>query len=255
MKLTDDHVDTNFELQRSGYYTSRDGGGGQPLYYSSTRIPSTNWNHAHRADPGDPQHVEFISGKAEERGLAPAFFVRERDLARIADFSEANTLARERWMLCDYDTIAKSPSTIDTHIEFTSEAIPSNDYLSVLSNMYEDEALNNRFRNFYIPTLQNASLINSTKCIHATLYYDNSPVSCGSVYLNGPYAGLYNVGTRYGSGRRGFGALVSWHLTNEALRAGAADVFLQCVIGTHVERLYANLGYQSVEMPGILIMN
>lgn len=251
-KLTDAHVAKNFEMQLSGYYTDRQCNERKGLYYRSDRIPSTSWNHGFGLNPALSSDYEFARKNAADRGIDLAFFIREADFDALEELDKPFVLDRERWMMCDRESLNCLAVKQGAIFQTTSDSCPSDDYFHVLGNLFEDQAYNDRFRNFYIPTLMEAKLNRNVNVRHSVLYVNSEPVSCGSVYISGIYSGLYNVGTKFGYGGRGFGELISHQLTTLALDTGAESVFLQCVIGTHVEKLYGKLGYRSEECPGIV---
>ena len=251
--LTDEHVAKSFQLQLSGYYTDRKACPEGGFYYQSNLIPSTNWNHCLGLNPTNEEHFEFASQQARAREIPLAFFLREKELDLSSRVDAKHSINRERWMMCFPDTIAPAVEIAKSKFSLSNVASPSADYMAVLGNLFEEEAYNARFRNFYIPTLEKSKLHKDTSVRHAVLYVDGNPVSCGSVYISEQFAGLYNVGTKFGEGKNGYGAAISRYLTKTAFDEGAESVFLQCVIGTHVENLYESLGYKSVECPGIMV--
>lgn len=251
--LSDEHVAKNFQLQLSGYYSGREAFPAGGFYYKSTLIPSTNWNHCVGLNPTNKEHFEFASQQALARKIPLAFFLRESELDLSSEIDAKHTINRERWMMCFPNTIAPEIEIAQSKFTLSDAAKPNEDYFAVLGNLFEEDSYNARFRNFYIPTLQKLRLHEGTSVRHAVLYVEGNPVSCGSVYISEKFAGLYNVGTKFGEGRNGYGAAISQYLTNAAFKAGAESVFLQCVIGTHVEKLYESLGYNSVECPGIMV--
>lgn len=251
--LTEEHVTANFEMQLSGYYTGKVYGPDNSIYFYSESIPSLSWNHSVLADPGVSSHFNFVAEQSSVRDRKPTFFVRESELERVmlAIGGEA-TVVRERWMICTSETLANVPESDEFLVSFSNASAPPDDYCYVLENLFDDDDLNDRFRQYYVPTLKRSKLNGRTSVSHAVGYVDGEPVACGSFYRIGKFAGLYSVGAVASKQKRGYGRQISLELTRSALRDGANDIFLQCVIGTHVERLYSSIGYVSVEKPGLI---
>ncbi len=240
-------------MQLSGYYSGKVLGPNGSSYFYSEDIPSLSWNHSVLADPSNSSHLNFIKDQAACRHRQPAFFVRESELKHVMlALGDKCSVAREQWMICSRDTLLETPILGELEVRFSKEAVPPDDYCYVLENLFEDNKLNDRFRNFYVPTLKRSTLKAGTSVSHAVGYVEGEPVTCGSVYRAGSFAGLYSVGSIASRQNRGYGRQVSLALSQSALNEGAGDIFLQCVIGNHVERLYSSIGYVSVEKPGLI---
>lgn len=251
--LTNEHIAANFEMQLSGYYSGVTTGPDGCFYYYSDEIPSLSWNHSVLADPSVASHSEFVLKQANLMDRQATFFVREDDLERVMSaLGDRASVARERWMICSKETLLADSTENSLDVVFSHDPVPPQDYCQVLTSLFDDEALNDRFRDFYVPTLRRSKLRSGTTVCHAVGYFAGEPVACGSFYRKNGFAGLYSVGTVASKQKRGFGQQISVALTQAALSSGADDIFLQCVIGTHVERLYASIGYVSAEMPGLI---
>ena len=253
--LTDAHVAAHFEMQMAGYYSGIEHGPLGSSYYFSEEIPSLSWNHGVNADPTSSKSVEFIRNSAKKWSRAPAFFVRERDIERVAsDLGGAASIVRERWMLATRRSLSDQPHEGGLEVRFFEGGVPPEDFFFVLENLYDDEKLNDRFREFYVPTLRKSNPRIGVNVTHAVGYKNGAPVSCGSIYSVGSVSGLYSVGTISSSQSRGFGRNISIQLSRFALENGSDEVFLQCSIGTHVEKMYEAIGYISVECPALVTL-
>ncbi|MEL6503589.1 MAG: hypothetical protein AAFQ10_03945 [Pseudomonadota bacterium] len=251
--LTDEHVAANFEMQLSGYYSGKVQGPDNSFYFYSESIPSLSWNHSVQADPSKSSHLEFVTQQASSRSRTPTFFVRESELERVTQaLGDKGEVARERWMICTSETLNQAPQMDDLAVTFSHDSSPTNDYCQVLERLFDDDDLNDRFKKYYVPTLKRSKLRGETSVCHAVGYVAGAPVACGSYYRIGKFSGLYSVGTVASKQKQGYGREISRMLTQSALNEGAEDIFLQCVIGTHVERLYSSIGYISVEQPGLI---
>ncbi len=255
-ELSERHISTNFEVLLSCYLEGKVKLSGTPAaYYFSKIIKSTNWNHGVFSDPTVKAEFEFVVAEAEKRKVSPAFFIREANIDIVSKMmGDLGDIGRERWMICLPSTLASVPPIPNLEVIVTENVTPTDDYGAVLESLFEEQSINNIFRDFYVPTLMSSELRLGTHSVHAVAYLDGKAVGCGSTYRRDELAGLYNVGTVFNQQRQGIGAAISHALAHRTFVNGASEIFLQCVVGTHVERLYKNIGFLSAEVPGIFVV-
>lgn len=220
--------------------------GNQYLY--SKQIPDTGWNFCIPAST-DEGCIQWGVEHAQKFGRQPAFFVSSH---AANDFPSNAQRAPEHWMVrTDQASMELACPNFVTEVREIIEADPGVDFASVFSNLFADDSVNSHFRSYYVPTLRAARRASKAQPLHLVAYAESTPVACASLYSVDKYAGLYNVGATNAFQRRGLGAWISAEILN---RAEDRQVFLQCETGTHVEKMYCDLGFQVYETPEIVTL-
>jgi hypothetical protein len=245
-------INAHVDMQLTAYFTNLQSGPGDTRYASSRLLDSTSWNQGVHVDPFDEASVQWVIKAAKQANKIPAILFDESQVdAIISRPGKHFEIDRERWMIAALDSTKRDPEIAQTKFSCSRAVVPSNEYFNVLANLFEDSSINQQFRDQYIPTLQAASGRPNVVPLHGLLTYSGTPVACGSAFVIDDLAGLYNVGTDVRQQKHGFGATISKLLMLEASRQGAKKMFLQCVVGTHVERLYERIGFRSIGLPAI----
>ena len=99
---------------------------------------------------------------------------------------------------------------------------PGPDFEGVFANLSDDPAVRTHLRRTYLPALRAARGRPGLTPLHLVLRDATGPAACGSLYLRGDTAALYNVGTRADRQRRGLGTAVTIAALRAAQARGAA---------------------------------
>ncbi|MFE1599074.1 GNAT family N-acetyltransferase [Methylobacterium sp. ID0610] len=242
-------LETHLRVQAGCYVSGVEAGPAGARYLWSGRIAEPGLNLA--VGTGDLGWVRAVAGR---HGRQPAILAADAaEAGRFDGHPALRAAVPTRWMIrpCAPAGAAALPGGMAVTVE--CGPAPGEAYLSVCRALYPDPAINAAAEAVYLPVLREARAVEGVETHHLTLSRNGRPVACASVYRRGDLAGLYNVGTRAEEQGRGLGALATRLAVRIAGAAGAAALMLQCRAGTHVERLYAGLGFTVAESPSLLV--
>ena len=86
--------------------------------------------------------------------------------------------------------------------------------------------------------------LDAEKLVNVLAYLDGEPVACGSTYLTGRTAGVYNIATLEAFRGRGIGYAVTAWLMNDAYERGCTETILHA--SPDGFPVYERLGYETV---------
>lgn len=227
----------NIELSSSGKY----------IY--SKENPDVDWSYA-VIDDISTQSLEWVIKFANKLIKQPAIFSWESIGSELQTLNVSFSEEPERWMHLELDKLAviEQPKEISSvNVRYTAN--PGRDFQEIFSMLYDDERINDHFKQIYIPALDRAQANNQASVIHLIAYINDVPVSCASVYIIDNYCGLYNVGTKFTFQNKGLGKWISSLALNIAQTKGAEKCFLQCEPDGFVENLYSDLGFINIATP------
>lgn len=216
------------------------------------------WSH-HLAEFG----LNMGVGLRDGAWLRAAAARRDRaPVALAADMAEARTLclaldaapvAAVAWMIRDRDA-GEGGGPEEPGLTVSEAAAPDEAFLSVMARQSDSPAVNAATMESYGPALRGATAGPGIRLRHLTLWEGGEPVACASLHADAALAGLYNVAVAAPHQRRGFGRRITARAVAAAAELGGTGLFLQCVPGGHVERLYAGLGFRRVARPLLLAL-
>jgi len=211
-------------------------------YIHSKWADDNVWNRATVVETQPTGNVvAAVATEAIKFGRAPV--LAHQTSASLPSHYRIVATEPELWMRCTPQTFDRN-AVESSNVRVTSSAAPAPppEFCSVFERLFQDEEVNALFRRYYVPALQHATRRESEP-YHFVAWEDDSAVGCASLYMLGTTAGLYNVGTLFERQRRGVGRLISSAACQFALSMGAQEIVLQTVVGTHVEAMYASLGF------------
>lgn len=241
-------IDIHLRLQSGCYVSGVDHGPDGSRFVWSARIADFGLNYALGASD-----AAWLRSAAKRRGRQPVLLAADMAQARALclRFDGAPTAA-VAWMARPVE--AGDGTMRAAAIETVGTAAPMADFLEVMGQLADREALNRATVEAYGPTLAGATGAPGVEVRHLLLREAGRPVACASVHAADGIAGLYNVGVVADRQRRGLGCLVTRAAIATAADLGCASLFLQCLPGGHVERLYAGLGFRRLARPLLIAL-
>ncbi|MGV6875264.1 GNAT family N-acetyltransferase [Pseudochelatococcus sp. B33] len=239
-------VDAHLAMLAVHYASGVVAGPGRARYVFSDRIPDVTMNFAVGLEAGDIGWLEHI---AREHGRAPAFLSFSHAARDWLDGATAYTAC---WMVADVAAAAGEMENLeDMGLSFrlTEGPAPDAAFLEVFGACHDGGPIDAHVGQYYVPALAAGRPAAGIGTFNAVVSDGGEPVACATLYVAGTLAGLYNVGTRYTRQRGGLGLMIVRRILREASRLGAAQVFLQCAAGTHLERLYGRAGFHPAYAP------
>jgi hypothetical protein len=222
-------------------------------YAWSDLIPDVSWNMALARSVSALPPTDWLISNARRHDRKPAICIPEKTPEMLYE-NDPKLLerAKERWMALNQSGWEPPVRQKDLKIHTYDTASPPGDFLLIFGNLFSDDSINQHFHRYYLPALSRATTLPRVKVRHFVGAIDARPVCCASVYLCDGVAGLYNVGTLISEQKQKFGRTISAAAIAGAFDLGAQHIFLQCEVGTHVERLYSTLGFQTIDLPSVL---
>ncbi|MCJ2048596.1 GNAT family N-acetyltransferase [Methylobacterium sp. J-070] len=227
-------------------------GPGGAGYVWSRGIPDPTLNFAYGVRR--PDQFAWAGAAALGRARAPAFLARDAaEVALLRGLFEPAILDPVRWMVA---RPLPAPSRPDVAITVRAAPAPGPDFEGVFANLSDDPAVRTHLRRTYLPALRGARGRTGVTAFHLVLRDATGPAACGSLYLRGDTAALYNVGTRADRQRRGLGTAVTIAALRAAQARGAGQVFCQVFLhrpaGAALAALCARTGFRTVCAPTLL---
>ncbi|SNB73357.1 Acetyltransferase (GNAT) family protein [Arboricoccus pini] len=241
-------IDIHVRLQSGCYVSGVDPGpDGSRLVWSET-IADFGLNYVLGASD-----AAWVREAAARRNRAPVLLAADmaeaRDLCLRFDGAPTAAVA---WMVRSVEQVDADLGSAS--VETSREPAPGADFLAVMRQLSDNEALNRATADAYGPTLAAATSGPGVAVRHLLLRADGRPAACASVHAADGVAGLYNVGVAADLQRRGLGQAVTRAAIATAVSLGCATLFLQCLPGGHVERLYARLGFRRIARPLLIAL-
>lgn len=238
--MLDLHVRMQFGCYVSGVDAAPDGG---RLIWSD-RIADHGLNIAFGTRDG-----QWIRQAAAQRQRSPVLLAENLDVARTVCLALRGTpVGALAWMT--------RPATIDgvsladgRTIVGTDGPVPDEAFLSVFAGLSSSRAANAATIEAYGPALAGATAGQGVTVRHLTMLEHGDAVASASLYLVGGIAGLYNIGVVAERQRTGLGRRITEQAIAAAADLGCSSLLLQCVSGSHAERLYAALGFERRARP------
>lgn len=208
----------------------------------SSLITDFGWNYIYSPDIG--KVIDLIR-KSTDRNFVVFFESNIIKNVLLSEFPNGK-VHLEAWLEIKSSEIQKAINKFD-EVVVSDEAKPSDDYLSVFSNLLSDLGLaeeeTTSFNSQYTASLKQAKIISGCFVNHLVGYVASKPVAVASVYFDEHIGALYNVGTLTGQKNLGYGRSISELALVEARKSGAKSIFLQCEPGGYVEKLYRSIGF------------
>ena len=214
-------------------------------YVASSLITDFGWKYIY--SPNTNKVVEHVR-KSKDSNFTVFFENNEIKALFIGEFPDAKVHI-EAWLEIKSNSIREVEKTFDS-VVVSDRAIPSDDYLSVFSNLLSDLGATEEdtisFNNQYSASLKQAKDIQGVNVRHIVGYTASKPVAVASIYFDGDMGALYNVGTLSGNKKLGYGKNISELALNEASKNGVGSIFLQCEPDGYVEKLYRSIGFSPI---------
>ncbi len=240
---------------QKGMYFDRLYSGEQMCYYGSDVISDSTWNYGCIELLTDKKLLEFDSfceSINKPKNLYIPFLRGFDDTCLekngyVKPISENGDLLSETWMEyqegeghfddCECEcTLASSDNEFDDFLcvflsAYGGEKSPENPY-GDLPDEYKDALVNSFYREKF----------NHIICYNS----DKVPVSVASLCMDNKCGGIYNVGTRQGFERQGFGGAVTKACVDLWKKKRGESLFLQTETGTGIDDWYEGLGFVKV---------
>ena len=249
-------VHCHAKMQGGCYFSGADEGPGLSRFLWSEHIPDTVWNFAIDVDDCKDEEIDWVHVTAGRRNREAAMLATtEQQVTHLTQRSDYSSASPERWMVCDTSQLAINHADYaGIEIDIQDRPRPQEEFLEIFKELFDDPVLNIHFKKHYVPALQQASAVAHVQQTHFVGSAGGQAVTCASIYVFERNAALYNVGTRTEAQKRGYGRRISLAALDHARTAGCNMFFLQCEVGTHVERLYKRIGFSIVATPSIVVL-
>lgn len=196
----------------------------------------------------------WLRAAAARRGRAPVALAADTAQARALCLAlDAAPVAAVAWMIRIPDADGAGEPE-ESGLTVSERPAPDEAFLSVMARQSDNPAVNAATMEGYGPALREAAAGPGIRVRHLTLWEGDEPVACASLHAEAGLCGLYNVAVAAAHQRRGLGRRITAAAVAAAARLGGGGLFLQCVPGGHVERLYAGLGFRRVARPLLLAL-
>jgi GNAT superfamily N-acetyltransferase len=220
-------------------------------YICSHHADDIVWNRAiaPAVDEAERASGEIIA-EAARCGRKPAAAVMTAIDSHRAGAALPKSPIPERWMAAVGCPDVTQFKVALQSLDVVSSPQPQPGFIELFGQLYEDEGINDFFKRNYVSALEAAR--ESEASVRHLLYCSGgNPAACASIYVSGNSAGLYNVGVHPRHQRNGIGSAISLAAMEQAFSLGAETVYLQCAVGTHVERMYSSIGFSESVVIGV----
>lgn len=241
---------SHIQLLSGCCFSGVDSGSSATQYVWSERIPDVTMNFATHVELN---HLDWAIQAARRRNRAPAVLAPDEDaMKRFRRDPRFTEMFPARWMVFTAGDRLCAPPVPSIDLTTSEAPTPQREFMDVFAALFPDDNVNDHVRKYYVPMLNSARPVNGTQTFHFVAFHDRQPVACASIYVQGQFAGLYNVGTIRSHQGRGFGFAITFLAVQRAISLGCDIVFLQCPADTHIERLYERAGFRKAHSPFLM---